>query len=534
MQPLWLLVCGYWLWLVWSCAGDWTQTPDYNYGWFVPPLALYFLWKRMERPQGAVERGEGRAEGEERGRRTDAGARWLAWVVIALSVLVIFPIELARQAPMHWRFYPWVIGLAAFGTTLATAWLTGGAAGLRTFLFPSIFALAGIPWPTFFENLVAFPLMGIVTAWSAALIQLLGYPATVAGNVITLPTCTVGVEEACSGLRSVQTALMVGLAAGELKALRTAWRLVLVAIAFLLALVGNQIRVLILVMAGIEGGSAAVSATHDLAGYAVLGVLLGGVAAAAWLVEKVGVQKMAGGPQGAQSAERKVRSAQKGEWGRKSPGVVLLGGALLAMLAAHAWYWSARGEAARPAAAMLEPRSNAGFVVDKEVPPTVLEVLRPDEWNYIRAERSGRAAEVVGYHFYWRPGRGNARQMYHRPDSCMPGAGWRIDGAVTRETLRIGDRQIVFNVFPFRNPGGRSLIYWAAYLNGQPVELEFESDLRLATTKLWDYVRDGVSRHSYEVAAFLMDGNKGAPAPAEAEAYANRVFAPAAVAASAE
>jgi len=543
-QPLWLLVTGYWIWLVWACAGDWIGTVDYNYGWFVPPLALYFLWKRM-RPDGAVTSEELRV-GSAEDLKPQTGLRgpsWLAWVFIVLSVLVIFPLELVRQAPMHWRFYPWMIGLFAFGNTMAVAWLTGGRERVRVFFVPSLFALTGIPWPTFLENAVAFPLMGVVTGWSAGALQLLGYPATVSGNVITLPNCTVGVEEACSGLRSLQTALMVGLAAGELKQFGPVRRIAILLIAFVLALLGNQVRVLMLAMAGIQGGSAAVAGMHDLAGYAVLGILLGGVALAAAVMGKLGgrgvaSEELRGGTKGLRD-ERTARGRrpetgdqisevriQMSEARRVNfAGAVLLGAAVVAMLAAHAWYWSARGEASRPVAAILEPQTDGGFVVDKNVPAAVLEMMRPDDYSYIRAERNGRPAELVGYHFYWRPDRGNARQMYHRPDACMPGAGWRIDGEVTQETLRIGDREVVFNVFPFRNPGGRSLIYWAAYLNGQPVELDFQSDLHLATAKLWDFVRKGVSQHSYEVAAFLRpdDARANPDAPA-VDVFANRVF----------
>ena len=620
---LWLLVAGYWLWLAWSCAGEWTETPDYNYGWFVAPLALYFLWKRMEetaenwradvggrrseagdrRPEDGLERvclGAISPSLRSEGRHFGKGWQVAAWVFITLSVLVILPLELARQAPMHWRFYSWMIGFFAFGNTLAVAWLTGGMKRVRVFFVPALFALTGIPWPTFVENAVAFPLMGVVTAWSAGLLHLLGYPATVSGNVITLPNCTVGVEEACSGLRSLQTALMVGLAAGEMKRFGAVYRIILLIMAFVLALAGNQVRVLLLALTGINGGSAAVAEMHDTAGYVVLGIIMAGVAGAAWLLgmvegtkgqpevgdrrpevggrrSEVGDQRSEVGGRNRSEAEIAVGKSEGGgsedrsfgvseasgrrsepergeglkgqtevgtEDGPKANGSLVMGGeernkepkvgrmgavlfglAVAAMLAAHAWYWSARGEASQPVAALLEPRGDAGFLVDEEVPESVLEVLRPDDWSYIRAERNGEAAEVVGYHFYWRPGRGNARQMYHRPDACMPGAGWRIDGEVTRETLRVGDRKVVFNVFPFRNPGGRSLIYWAAYLNGQPVELDFKSDLHLATAKLWDFIRKGVSKHSYEVAAFVLPDNASSGLDLQAvQDFANRVF----------
>jgi len=553
-HPLWLLPAGYWLWLAWACMGDWISVADYNYGWFVPPLVLYFLWKRFERGAESGERGvdsrgrisdvgvqvpEGRCQEPDISQEAIAGGemrvestqgcrlRWLAWMFIVVSVLVVFPLELARQAPMHWRFYPWVIGFSALSTTISVAWLIAGRNGVRKFFFPALFALTAVPWPTFFENLLTSPLMGVVTAWSAALVRLAGYPATVAGNVITLPNCTVGVEEACSGLRSLQTALMVGLAAGELKMLGAGKRLVLLGLAFVFALIGNQIRVLMLVFAGIRGGAEAVAAIHDLAGYSVLGVLLVGVGLSSHLLGHTGQESdelSASRREDISDEAKQIVTSEKTHTGRVAGAAVVAFG-LISMFLAHGWYWFATGDASRPVPAMLVPRAGAGFVVDKDVPTAVLDMMRPDEWSYIRAERNGLPAEVVGYHFYWRPGRGNARQMYHRPDACMPGAGWRIDGEVTRQTLRIGDRDIAFNIFPFRNPGGRSLIYWASYLNGQPVELEFETDRRLATEKLWEFVRNGVSKHSYEVAAFVLpdDGRTTNDAVA-VNAFANRVF----------
>ncbi|MEY3480579.1 MAG: hypothetical protein RIQ71_1354, partial [Verrucomicrobiota bacterium] len=276
-QPLWILVAGYWLWMIWACAGEWSHNQDYNYGWFVPPLALYFLLKR--------------GEGAKVGSSQAAVGNWqdrLAWAVVLVSLLLIFPIELVRQTPIHWRPVLWIIGQVAFANTLAVAWLSGGRAALRTVMFPAAFMLLGIPWPTFAEGAISFPLMQSVTQWSVGIMHLFGYPATAAGTTISLSNCTVGVEEACSGLRSLQTALMVGAAAGELVRLRTVARIALLAVGFAMALAGNQVRVLMLVMAGVSGGNAAVSHMHDTAGYVVLAILLGGVGGVAWVLGKIG------------------------------------------------------------------------------------------------------------------------------------------------------------------------------------------------------------------------------------------------------
>ncbi len=510
--PLWLLAAGNWCWLVWACAGEWTSSEDYNYGWFVLPLALYFLWKRIERGDGGVVR--------------DAAGGWrdsLARAVIVLSLLFVAPLEIVRQTPIYWRPILWAIGFLAVGNTLAAAWLTGGPQRLKVFLFPALFMLVGIPWPTFVEGSISFPLMQIVTGWSVGLLHLLGYPATAAGTTISLPNCTVGVEEACSGLRSLQTALMVGLAAGELARLRAWGRAVLLAVAFVMAVAGNQVRVLMLAMTGIGGGTAAVERMHDTAGHAVLALLLGGVGLAAW-----GLAKLSASPAGGNRRTAAVAEADAGPAAGPAGGVwawLVLGIAILSFSGAHGWFWLRGSFAAGPAPPLLAPSGAHGFVIDEKVPEAILGVLQPDQYSYIRESIEGTPARAIGYHFYWEPKKGNANQLYHRPDRCMPGAGWRIDGEVTRETIRLGDRDFTFNVFPFRGPSGPALMLWGSFLNGEPVGIEFNSDVYLNTANLWNFIRTGTRVHSYEVAACIMpykDGRR--PSQAEVGEYARRVF----------
>jgi exosortase len=498
--------------MIWACAGEWTNSEDYNYGWFVPLLALYFLWKRLE--------GAPRADCAP----PDVGAgRAVAWAVVVLSLLVILPLEIVRQTPIHWRPNLWAIAFLAVGNTLAAAWLTGGRARFKIFLIPTLFMLVGVPWPTFLESAVAYPLMPVVTRWAVGLLHFLGYPATAAGTTITLPNCTVGVEEACSGLRSLQTALMVGVAAGELTRLGAWGRVALLFVAFVMALAGNQVRVLMLALAGIGGGNRAVENLHDTAGYVVLAILLGGVGLAATLGKRwQGLAKELAGKGAPSSASLPASSGYRPSLAAGWLAVALGG---LALLGANGWYWWRASLAAPPSPPILAPVGDAGFVIDENVPPSILGILQPDRYTYIRESVEGTPTRAIGYHFYWEPRRGNANQLYHRPDRCMPGAGWRIEGDVTRETFRLGDRDVTFNVFPFRGPGGPALMLWGSYLNGEPVEIAFTSDVYVNTANLAQFIRTGTRDYSYEVAACIMPYAEGArPGLAEIEAYANRVF----------
>jgi exosortase len=447
----------------------------------------------------------------------------VAWAVIVLSLLVILPLEIVRQTPIHWRPNLWAIAFLAVGNTLAAAWLTGGRARFKIFLIPTLFMLVGVPWPTFVESAVAYPLMPVVTRWAVGLLHFLGYPATAAGTTITLPNCTVGVEEACSGLRSLQTALMVGVAAGELTRLGAWGRVALMFVAFVMALAGNQVRVLMLALAGIGGGNRAVENLHDTAGYVVLAILLGGVGLAATLGKRwQGLAKELAGKGAPSSASLPASSGYRPSLAAGWLAVALGG---LALLGANGWYWWRASLAAPPSPPILAPVGDAGFVIDENVPPSILGILQPDRYTYIRESVEGTPTRAIGYHFYWEPRRGNANQLYHRPDRCMPGAGWRIEGDVTRETFRLGDRDVTFNVFPFRGPGGPALMLWGSYLNGEPVEIAFTSDVYVNTANLAQFIRTGTRDYSYEVAACIMPYAEGArPGLAEIEAYANRVF----------
>ena len=115
-----------------------------------------------------------------------------------------------------------------------------------------------------------FLLRKIVTV-VAFVFDTLGLPIEQQGNVLVLPNGNVGVEDACSGIRSLTGCLFAGsfLAAVFLEQ----WwkKIALVAAALLLAFVTNLARSLFLTAWAYNRGPESIGgAVHDLAGYAVL------------------------------------------------------------------------------------------------------------------------------------------------------------------------------------------------------------------------------------------------------------------------
>ena len=115
-------------------------------------------------------------------------------------------------------------------------------------------------------------------AGSESPFDVLGLPLEQQGNVLALPAGNVGVEDACSGIRSLTGCLFAGsfLAAVFLEKL---WKkIALVSAALVLALLTNLGRSLFLTGWAYHYGPRAIEGTvHDVAGYAVLGLTVVGL-----------------------------------------------------------------------------------------------------------------------------------------------------------------------------------------------------------------------------------------------------------------
>jgi hypothetical protein len=94
------------------------------------------------------------------------------------------------------------------------------------FLFPVLVWLVSAPMVSVLETNLSLALLHAVVTVVASVFDLLGLPLEQQGNVLALPTGKVGVEEACSGIRSLTGCLFAGsfLAAVFSKTLGGKWR----------------------------------------------------------------------------------------------------------------------------------------------------------------------------------------------------------------------------------------------------------------------------------------------------------------------
>lgn len=204
-----------------AIAARWWITGYYNYGSLVLPICGYLMW----RARNALARLTPRS--------STAGVV----TILGLSVLWFATYTLRLQAAAYFC----VVLLVP-----ATVWALYGRAVLRALAGPLVLLFLATPgW-----DLLAIPLQNLTTAVVYRMLHLLGVPVFVEGHYIAIPAGRFLIEDVCSGLRYLLTALLFGALFSILYLHRNAARLLFVMAALLMALAANWVRVTLVILAG--------------------------------------------------------------------------------------------------------------------------------------------------------------------------------------------------------------------------------------------------------------------------------------------
>ncbi|MBA2431160.1 MAG: exosortase/archaeosortase family protein [Chthoniobacterales bacterium] len=397
-----------WLEIVARLRLEWSVNPQYGYGWTVPFLAAYAFWRRAQSVPEASRPGQS----------------LLAIVLMIGALVALVPVRLIQEANPDWRLLSWFMASAALTVSFGLIYLAGGLRWARHFAFPLLFFLVAVPWPTQFEQVVIQALMRAVASINVEVLNLIGISAVQMGNVIEVSSGFVGIDEACTGVRSLQATFMVALFLGEFYDFTWLRRIVLVVVGAVLAFVCNLIRTFILVYVGAEQGSEAIQAWHDPAGLSILMACLFGL----W-----GVSMLMGG--GSKIAPPPTPHGRAAFRISRVVVITILALTVVAEAGTQVWYGVHEARAAR-----VEPW-NVTWPTDapkwSEVPieDRAQELLRYNEggggtW----AGQDGR--QWTMYFFRWLPGRTAGLFIKnHRPDVCLPATGMTQIGGVKHQVM---------------------------------------------------------------------------------------------------
>jgi len=447
---------GWWLLACLPLSGFWDTNPQYSYGWLVPPLAVFLAWRRWpERP----------APGKP--------SPW-ALPLISLSAAVLLPAWLIVQANPGWRLVPSLLALSAVTGTIALAGQLGGRPWMRYFAFPILFTLSAVPWPSSPEEDLIQGLMRFVAGVTVAIMNLAGIPAVQHGNLVEIASGLLGVDEACSGVRSLQASLMIALFLGEFHRLKTRPRWLLLLAAFVTALLTNIVRTTFLAWSAARGGVGAVSHWHDPAGYTILTACLIVVALLAnWLSLRHSTPAFA-------STAGPVPSLPF-----FTP--LLIGIWLLVVYTStELWYF-------KPSAAKAETWTLVFPTSFKEesVPPDALALLGCDRARSVSwTDLSGEKWRAAFLEWFPNGSRSSILARVHRPEICLQGSGLAEAGPRRLVPVSIDGFDLRFESMHFRDLGGNDFYVFYCPWEVVPGEagrnVTFSDDTRTASLlRVW-------------------------------------------------
>ena len=146
-------------------------------------------------------------------------------------------------------------------------WFVAGGAAVRVLAAPLAFLLMAIPLPTLIVNTITLPLQLLASRIGETTLNAAGVAVFRDGNLLELPSTTLEVAEACSGLRSIVSLAAIG---GLLAWTERRWsrRVLLVALSLPIAIVMNGLRIAATGLAcEAFGPRAATGVWHELGGW---------------------------------------------------------------------------------------------------------------------------------------------------------------------------------------------------------------------------------------------------------------------------
>jgi exosortase len=461
-----------WFRLINNLRTEWETNPQYSYGYIVPFLCLGLLLHRWQalRSQPATSLRPSTFD-IQLFRKSPFSV--FCFLLFAFLSFLYLPTRLIELATPEWRPIQWALGIIAIGLTLLAVSLGWGRQWLRTLAFPLCFFLVAIPWPTLIEQPIIQSLTRINAALVIEVMGLIGVPALQHGNVIEVGTGVVGIDEACSGIRSFQSSIMISLFLGALYDLPLVRRLLFVPIGFVLAMIFNLARTSFLTYVAAKEGVSAIDKYHDPAG---LWIMVG-CTAGLWLIglmmrptkpkKPSATAESISGKEGIEKLEISPRPALNPQLSTLNRVCLfLLVWLLFVEFGAHTWYRTREARLPQgPNWSVIFPHENSTF---RELPmaPATFNLLRFDDGKQgAWTEPDGTAWQA--FYFNWQPGRvAGYLAKRHTPEICMPATGREMLAGPELMVLEIHGLELPVRRYRFGPDGNSWHVYHCRWESG--------------------------------------------------------------------
>lgn len=205
--------------VLYELAQQWRDDPNFSHGFLVPLFSAFVLWRERERLTKLLPR-----------------PNWWGILIVAGALLMLIAGALgAEQFLSRTSLVFLIAGMIIY-------FLGWGC--FRAVLFPWAMLFLMIPIPAIIFNEIALPLQFLASRLATGLLGLFGVPVLREGNVIHLPSMSLEVAEACSGIRSLMSLVTLAVIYGFFFESSRGRRMVLAIAAIPIAVVANGIRIM--------------------------------------------------------------------------------------------------------------------------------------------------------------------------------------------------------------------------------------------------------------------------------------------------
>ena len=228
---------------------QWATDEDMGYGFLVPIVAGFIAWQR-------------------RGILAATPRQPNAWGLVLVVFAALEALAATLGAELFTARLAFIVAL--FGVIL----YLGGKRWVKELLFPLLLMLFMIPIPAIIYAQLTLKLQMLAAALGETLIGWMGIPVLRSGNTLQLPSQTLDVAVACSGIRSLLSLGFLSLVYAYFTDKRIWMRWVLLGATIPIAICANGIRVAVTGLMSEVNPKLAQGAYHEMEGYIVFIVAL--------------------------------------------------------------------------------------------------------------------------------------------------------------------------------------------------------------------------------------------------------------------